>query len=154
MSLLNTLVGALAGRSSGNGGLGNLAQLATSNPAILQAAAGLLGGSGAASGGQSSGLMGILGQLQSAGLGDIAESWVGTGNNQAVEPTQIEAALGSDAISNFASQAGVAQEEAPNLLAQLLPEIIDQLTPQGSAEEAGADSADNIMSLLGNVLGR
>ncbi len=96
----------------------------------------------------------MLGQLQSAGLGDIAESWVGTGDNQAVEPSQIEAALGSDAISNFASQAGVAQEEAPNLLAQLLPEMIDKLTPQGSAEDAGADSADNIMSLLGNVLGR
>lgn len=152
MSLLNNLVGALAGRARGNGGLGQLAELATSNPAILQAAAGLLGGG--QSGGQSGGLAEMLGQLQSAGLGDIAESWVGTGDNQAVEPSQIEAALGSDAISNFASQAGVAQEEAPNLLAQLLPEMIDKLTPQGSAEDAGADSADNIMSLLGNVLGR
>lgn len=152
MSLLNNLVGALAGRTGGNGGLGQLAEMASSNPAVLQAAAGLLGGG--QSGGQSGGLAGMLGQFQSAGLGDIAESWIGTGDNQAVEPSQIEAALGSDAISNFASQAGVAQEEAPNLLAQLLPEMIDKLTPQGSAEDAGADSADNIMSLLGNVLGR
>lgn len=153
MSLFNNLVGALTGRAGGNGGLGQLAELATSNPAILQAAASLLGGGGQ-SGGQTGGLAGMLGQFQSAGLGDIAESWIGTGNNQAVEPSQIEAALGSDVISNFASQAGVAQEEAPNLLAQLLPEMIDKLTPQGSAEDAGADSADKIMSLLGNVLGR
>ena len=152
MSLFNNLVGALAGRAGGNGGLGQLAEMASSNPAVLQAAAGLLGGG--QSGGQSGGLAGMLGQFQSAGLGDIAESWIGTGDNQAVEPSQIEAALGSDAISNFASQAGVAQEEAPTLLAQLLPEMIDKLTPQGSAEDAGADSADNIRSLLGNVLGR
>ncbi|RBA24381.1 uncharacterized protein YidB (DUF937 family) [Herminiimonas fonticola] len=81
------------------------------------------------------GLPALLQQLQGGGLGDQVASWIGTGENQAVSGDQIMDALGADNIQQIAQQAGVEPEHASVGLAQLLPQIIDQLTPNGQVPQ-------------------
>lgn len=142
MSLFNAMLGALGNQ----GTLGQLAQMATQNPAVMQAAAGLLGGQGVG------GINGLLTRFQEAGLGDVAQSWVATGENRAIEPAQIEGALGADLIGQFAAKAGIGSGEASSLLAQVLPMVVDSLTPNGRATDMGSDSADALANLLGGLL--
>lgn len=84
---------------------------------------------------QAGGLQGLLQKLQASGLGDQVASWVGTGENQPVSGNQIADALGGDQLAQIAQQAGLAPEHASTGLAQLLPQIIDQLTPGGAVPQ-------------------
>jgi len=77
------------------------------------------------------GLPALLQKLKDSGLQDQVASWIGTGANQPVSSDQIEQALGEDQIQQIAQQAGVAPEQATSGLAQLLPQVIDKLTPGG-----------------------
>lgn len=86
---------------------------------------------------QSGGLQGLVQSFASKGLGDIVSSWVSTGPNLPVTGGQIHSALGSDAISSLAQKAGVAPEMASSLLAQVLPGLVDKLTPEGKIPEGG-----------------
>lgn len=81
------------------------------------------------------GLQGILQQLQASGLGDQVASWIGTGANNPVSGNQIQDALGADQLAQIAQQAGVEPEHAASGLAQLLPQIIDKLTPDGQVPQ-------------------
>jgi uncharacterized protein YidB (DUF937 family) len=85
------------------------------------------------------GLNSLLQQLESKGLGQIAQSWVGTGANQPISPEQLKSALGSDWIQQLASHVGVSPEVISSHLSEILPKIVDRLTPDGrvpvSAEE-------------------
>ncbi|MYN07626.1 YidB family protein [Pseudoduganella aquatica] len=84
---------------------------------------------------QAGGLQGLLQKLQASGLGDQVASWVGTGENQTVSGNQIADALGSGQLAQIAQQAGLEPEHASAGLAQLLPQIIDQLTPNGAVPQ-------------------
>jgi uncharacterized protein YidB (DUF937 family) len=77
------------------------------------------------------GLAGLLQRFESAGLGNLAQSWVGTGANAPVSPAQLEHALGADQILAMAAQTGLSREDLLAHLAQHLPGIIDRLTPGG-----------------------
>ena len=95
---------------------------------------GLLGGllaGGAAGSVLSGGLGDLLKQLQDAGHGDTANSWVDTGPNKHIAPKDLESALGSEQISTLTSQTGLSRDELLSGLAQQLPQIINQLTPHG-----------------------
>ena len=93
------------------------------------------------------GLSGILAKLQQNGMGDAVASWVGTGANQQVSPGALGGALGPDLMGMIAKQLGGSQEQAAGTMADLLPGLIDQLTPQGQVP------ADNGMGALGSLLG-
>ena len=93
------------------------------------------------------GLSGILAKLQQGGLGDAAQSWVGTGANQPVSPDALGGALGPDLMGMIARQLGGNQQQAAGTLADLLPGLIDQLTPQGRLP------TDNGQGGLGALLG-
>lgn len=84
---------------------------------------------------QAGGVQGLLEKLQSGGLAEQVASWIGTGENQPVSGDQIKDALGADNIQQIAQQAGIAPEHATTGLAQLLPQIIDQLTPNGQVPQ-------------------
>lgn len=110
------------------------------------------------------GLSGLLSKLQSGGLGDAAQSWVGTGANQPVSGEQLGGALGPDLMGMVTSQLGGNSQDASGLLAQLLPQLVDKLTPQGQlpadngvgglgALLGGAD-AGQLMGALGGLLGK
>ncbi len=99
---------------------------------------GLLGGiMEMLSGSGSGGLNGLMQTFQEKGLGDVISSWVGTGANQAISADQIQEVLGSDMVQNLAAKAGIPQEEIGGKLAELLPGVIDKLTPDGTIPEGG-----------------
>lgn len=115
--------------------IGDVAKFATENPQIAKAAMSFFSGSESSVGG-SGGLGGILSSLQSGGLGDTVSSWLGSGSNEAISPKQLESALGSEKVSEFASKAGVSTSEAGSMLAGLLPSIVDKLSPDGKLPDA------------------
>ena len=142
MGLLDSLVGAATNAAFGGqqnsqpaqGGPGGL------DPQLLIGLIGVLMNN-------AGGLSGILAKLQQAGLGDAASSWVGTGANQPVSPDALGSALGPDLMGMIANQLGGSQQQAAGTMADLLPGLIDQLTPQGQVP------ADNGMGALGSLLG-
>ena len=87
------------------------------------------------------GLQGLIENFKSKGLEDIISSWVGTGQNQPISKEQIFNVLGKERIQNIAQKMGIPQEEATGGLANLLPEIIDKLTPNGKIEGGLLDQA-------------
>ncbi len=101
---------------------------------------------------QAGGLPALLQKLQSSGLADQVASWVGTGENQAVSGDQIHVALGSDQVGAVASAAGIEPAHAAAGLAQLLPQIINQLTPGGQVPSDDL-VAQGISLLKGKLFG-
>jgi len=129
MGLLDGLIGQMLGSALGGnqrqdplgsvlGGLagGNQAQ---SGNLLLQLALSLLQ--------QNGGLEEVLGKLRQGGLGQQADSWVGTGQNMNISPDQLQQIFGSSTISDLAAQLGMPEGQAGSTIAQLLPEVINQL---------------------------
>jgi uncharacterized protein YidB (DUF937 family) len=77
------------------------------------------------------GLQGIVSQLTSAGLGQQAQSWIGNGENKPVSGQQVQQAMDPGALSQMAQQAGMSPDQIANHVAQALPSLIDQVTPNG-----------------------
>ena len=102
---------------------------------------------------QQGGLSGLLGKLNQAGLGDVAKSWVGTGQNLPISGAQVAQVLGSGQISQIASQLGVDPSHVGGLLSQVLPHVVDQLTPQGQVPQ-GNIQGDALTSALGAIAGK
>jgi len=95
---------------------------------------GLLGGGsgGGLNGGMlAGGLGGLLDSFHQSGHGDIAQSWVGPGENQPIAPDQLANALGPDTIDELSQQTGMPQQDLLAELSHSLPHVVDQLTPQG-----------------------
>ncbi|MFN3823642.1 MAG: YidB family protein [Pseudorhodobacter sp.] len=149
MSLLNNLASALTGGSASSGGMAQIAQIAMKNPQILKVAASML-----AADNKHGGLAGLMAQFQQAGLGDVAQSWVGVGENKPVAPSQIEQAFGQTGLRRIAAKSGVSEAEAPGLLAQILPVLVDQMTPKGAPPEQAPPNADALLGMLGGLLGK
>ena len=87
-------------------------------------------------------------------LGDQAQSWVQQGPNQPVTGKQIQEALGTGALDQLASQAGMPPEKAASDLAEVLPVIVDKATPQGqlpAPAPQGTDVDDLLKQLLGGL---
>ncbi|MGB4225750.1 MAG: YidB family protein [Candidatus Dechloromonas phosphoritropha] len=119
MSLLDQVVGALAGGNSSGGGslLQTVLQL-VNNP-------------------QTGGLEGIIRSFQQGGLGDIVNSWVANGQNLPVSGEQIESVLGGSVLHDLATKLGVSPQQASGSLAGVLPQLIDQMTPNGEVPQGG-----------------
>ena len=93
--------------------------------------AGRLLGGGAAGGVLNGGLRKMIEDMQNNGQGDAAKSWVGSGENQHVDPNDLANAIGLDDIDAVAQQTGMPREQLLSELSQHLPEFVDQLTPDG-----------------------
>jgi uncharacterized protein YidB (DUF937 family) len=85
----------------------------------------------AGAGGLLGGLGGLLEKLQQGGHGSVANSWVGTGENKPVTPGQLGSSLGPDIIKTLAERSGLSEEELTKQLSQVLPGVVDKLTPNG-----------------------
>jgi len=96
---------------------------------------------------QPGGLQGLVQSFHDKGLGAIASSWVGTGPNQPVSSDQIRQVLGSDQVKALAAKAGISSDMAGGAIAQLLPSIIDKLTPNGQVP-----AHNSVMELVGGLL--
>jgi uncharacterized protein YidB (DUF937 family) len=83
------------------------------------------------------GINGLVNKLQQSGLGDVAASWVGTGQNKDIQPDQLSRVLGKDQIAALSQQAGIPESEGASVLSRILPAMVDKLTPDGKEPESG-----------------
>jgi len=81
---------------------------------------------------ESGGLQGLAETFSDKGLGDVMSSWIGKGENLPISPEQIQQVLGSGQVQQIAEQLGVSPDEASSGLAEMLPKIVDKLSPEGS----------------------
>jgi uncharacterized protein YidB (DUF937 family) len=95
-------------------------------------------------------LEGVLGKLRQGGLGQQADSWVSTGQNMNISADQLQQIFGSSTMRDLASQLGMPQEQAGSTMAQVLPELINQLTPQGQVPANGDEEIAEGLSMLAN----
>ncbi len=107
-----------------------------------------------AAGGGLGGLAGLVEQFQSAGLGEQVNSWVGSGSNLPVSPEQLQGAFGSDQMSQMAERMGLSTGDLGAQLSQMLPQVVDGLTPAGRVPEGGLGDLGDLGSLLGGLLRR
>ncbi len=123
MGILDDVVGKAKEAAGGSGG---------EHSALIDGVLGLLSG-----GGQGGGLQGVIQSFKEKGLGDIVSSWVGTGQNLPISGDQLKTGLGADLIGQLASKVGVSPDVATSKLAEILPGLIDKLTPEGHVPESG-----------------
>lgn len=117
---------------------------ATQLSGLAQAVLGMLGS-------QPNGLGGLLQGFQRAGLDDVIRSWISTGQNQAISGAQLREALGGDRVDALATQAGLSPDQGLGALTQLLPSLIDRLTPDGQVpddSQIGQLGANLLRSLM------
>ena len=86
---------------------------------------------------ETGGINGLMQAFNQHGLGDIISSWVGTGTNEAITPDQVQEVLGSGELQQLAEKAGVSVDAVKTQLAELLPKMIDQATPEGKIPAGG-----------------
>jgi uncharacterized protein YidB (DUF937 family) len=122
---LQDVLGGLLGDGSAGGGIGtkaggmNMGALAAAlAPLVLK----LLKGGG---------LQKLMQNAQANGLTSEADSWVGTGENQQVSADQMKSVVGHDAVQQVAQQAGISEDEAAGVLAHVVPQVVNGLTPNG-----------------------
>jgi len=152
MGLLDSILGDVVGTAAGAAG-----QSGSANP-LGSVLASLAGGNQQQTGNllaaamsmlqQSGGLGGVLDMLRSSGLGAQADSWVSTGANMPVTGDQLHQAFGGSALGNIASQLGLPQGQANSAMAQILPELINQLTPNGRVPDNPGDLISQGLSML------
>jgi uncharacterized protein YidB (DUF937 family) len=144
--------GGAGGGQAGAGALGSIAEMVMKNPQIISAALSMLNPKDPSVGG-GGGLADVIGSFNKGGLGDIMSSWVGGGPNKPVEPVALANILGPDVLGQFAQKAGIGHGDASSVLASVLPELINHMTPQGQVPQGSA--LDGVLgSLLGQLGGR
>jgi uncharacterized protein YidB (DUF937 family) len=70
-------------------------------------------------------------KFNDAGQKDKVESWVGTGPNKDMAPTDLKSALGADTLSALSRATGLSEQDLLERLSKTLPQAVDQYTPQG-----------------------
>lgn len=119
-----------------------------------QAFGGILGGKADMLGGllqEAGGLAGLKDRFDSAGLSAVFTSWVSTGDNHPVQGPQVEEVLGKESLQGLADRLGVNLGMLLPMIAQFLPQIIDQLTPNGQIESEHP-TPERLQEVLGNVM--
>jgi len=146
------------GGMQGGGGLGDLLnQMGGGGMPTRQAGPG--GGlSGALIGGlvmmalqmlqRNGGVGGVIGRMKEQGYGREADSWVGNGENLPISPDVLSQILGRDVIDQSAREMGISPDEAAGGLAQVFPDIVNEVTPRGSVESASDDIVAKAMEIL------
>ena len=123
MGILDDVVGKVKAAAGGSGG---------EPSSLADWVLGLLSGAG-----PGGGLQGLIQSFQSKGLGDIVSSWVGTGRNLPISGEELKTGLGADLIGQLASKAGLSADVATSKLTEILPILVDKLTPEGNVPESG-----------------
>jgi uncharacterized protein YidB (DUF937 family) len=125
------------GRASAGGGLGDILGR-------------VLGGAGGGGGGLG-GLGALLEQMQHAGFGEQARSWVGSGDNLPLPSGALEQIFGAGGLAEIARRAGLSEADTSRGLAQLMPEVVNHVTPTGDVPPANdlLASVDALAKRLG-----
>jgi uncharacterized protein YidB (DUF937 family) len=111
---LGGMLGGLAGGGGGGGGMLGM---------LMPVVGSLLAGGG---------LQKIMSGLEHQGAGAQASSWVGKGENQPVSGQQMKEAVGADQVAQIAEKLGVSHDQAAEVLAKLIPHVVDKASPDGA----------------------
>jgi uncharacterized protein YidB (DUF937 family) len=98
------------------------------------------------------GLAGLVQSFKDKGLGDVAASWVGTGSNLPISAEQIQNVLGNENLGALASRFGLSSEDVSGRLSELLPQVVDKLTPNGQVE--GSLDMGSALGMLQGLLNK
>jgi uncharacterized protein YidB (DUF937 family) len=140
MGLLDQVIGGLMGAGEGGGSpIQNVLMSLLGGQSAGMSSSGQVGEQWM-SGTGGGGLAGLLSGFQQAGLGHIAQSWVGNGLNQPVSPQQLQNVFGNDQVQSMASQSGMAPQDFLAQLSQHLPDAVNGLTPNGRLPDEGTVS--------------
>ena len=125
MGLLDDVIGAALGSKSGSAlsspiAMALMALLASRMSASAQSPQGSLGGLGA-----------LIDRFRNNGLEDAINSWIGTGQNQAISPGQLRQALGQETVEDLSQRTGLPHGDLLSQLSNILPGVVDRLTPNG-----------------------
>jgi uncharacterized protein YidB (DUF937 family) len=138
MGILDSVVGMMSDQTSG----------ASSSSVLAQQISAMLT-SNAAGGG----LGGLMQSFDRAGLGHVMSSWIGTGQNLPISPDQLTQILGHGKIAEIAGSLGLQPDQVAGQLSQLLPHLIDRITPNGKVPESDIAHTD-IAGALAGILGQ
>ena len=119
---LGSVLGGILGGSGSGGGGGGGALASPMLRMLLPAVASMLANGG---------LGKILSGLKAKGKGAEADSWVAKGENRPVAAEDVREAAGDDEIASIAEKLGVSKDEAAAAVAQVLPHVVDEVTPEG-----------------------
>jgi uncharacterized protein YidB (DUF937 family) len=133
--------------------LDNLTKAAASNMGAEGQGSGLAGAILQMLQNQPGGIAGLMQNFQQNGLGNLLQSWIGTGQNLPISAEQVKQVLGHQQVAQIADQAGVSHEEASSGLASLLPQIVDKLTPNGQVPQSGDLMSQGMELLKGKLFG-
>ncbi|KAE9540612.1 DUF937 domain-containing protein [Ursidibacter maritimus] len=100
------------------------------------------------------GIQGLIEKFQQGGLEQLVKSWISTEENQPISASQILDVFGQKNIDSAAEEVGVAQQEAPNLLSEYLPKIVDSLSPNGELDLKNLDTGALLQQGAKAVLGK
>ena len=135
MGLLDSIMGML-GKGGGKDVMSQLATMLTGK------------------GGDGMGLSRLLDQFKGAGMGDKAESWVSNGENQPLDPDEVEKAIGSERLAKMSKQTGESVGALKTDLSKMIPGAVNKLTPDGKMPNPG-ELMNMVKGLdLGKLLGK
>jgi uncharacterized protein YidB (DUF937 family) len=148
IALMPVVLGMLANRGA-RGGAPTQMNYAPQGGGLGDLLGQVLGGAGG--GGMGGGLGGLLAHMQQAGFGEQADSWVSRGANKPISPDAMSQIFGRDGLEQISRQAGVSQDDAARGLSQLLPEVVDHMTPDGGVpdDDTLANSVDQFARRFG-----
>ncbi len=101
---------------------------------------------------EAGGLQGLVTAFREKGLGEAVSSWIGTGQNLPISGQQLQSVLGNEQVQAIASKLGLSSADASQAVANLLPQVIDKLTPNGQLPEGGL--VEQGLSLLKGFIGK
>ncbi|HEU0336480.1 MAG TPA: YidB family protein [Gaiellaceae bacterium] len=140
---LQDLLGGLLGGGGGAAGSGGADGMGGLMAALAPMLGSLLSGGG---------LQKVLSGFQEQGMGDKVDSWVSTGSNEPVSGGEVEQALGREQMAQIAQQLGIPEEQAASVVANVLPDLVDRLSPEGELPDEG--SLDELAGSLRGMGGR
>jgi uncharacterized protein YidB (DUF937 family) len=85
---------------------------------------------------QNGGVGALVDRFQQHGLGDIAQSWVSTGPNKEVSAGDLQRVFGADVLQQLSQKSGLSVQDVAQKLAQVLPQAVDTMTPDGKVPAA------------------
>lgn len=132
------LFDAIAGQVIGALNQGGTAQ----QGGLLEVVAGLINNP------QTGGIQGLVKAFEQNGLGQVVGSWISTGQNLPISGEQLQAVLGNEQVQAIAQKLGLSPQDLSGQLSQLLPQVVDKLTPNGALPQG-----DVLQAAIGGMLG-
>ena len=97
----------------------------------------------------------LIQKFQQGGLGEILSSWLSNGSNQSVSHSDIQSAFSQQDLQSLADKLGTDVQGASGTLSEILPQLVDKISPQGEVHpEASGNTQNDLGSLVDSIFKR